>query len=375
MELSYHSENPAALWEPEIQKVYLLSGEEDRLKDVAVAAITARVVSPDWRDFDLEVMEAGGVSAGAILAAAGQLPFGSNRRLVIVRGMEQWRDRNKQPEVDRLADGLAHLSRLSCLVLVTAAENDEARRKTAVSIKLDNAVRKFGSLVACRALRGVGLTDWVRDRAWQEGKRIESDAAKLLVETVGSEMLALEQEVRKLVSFVGQRNAITARDVGIAVASTPEDVMFATVDAIARREPDHALSLLAELHRYDPKPQAVAGKLLALLSRQYRMLWQAKYLSARGVHPRDVRSLPPALALELPAESNIAQVAFRAMDLFAMVKDYSEEELTNAMDYLLLCDLANKGGVTEETGIFGADPARNLQLLTLQLTGVAPQRA
>ena len=32
-------------------------------------------------------------------------------------------------------------------------------------------------------------------------------------------------------------------------------------------------------------------------------------------------------------------------------------------------DLANKGGVTNELGIFGSDPASNLQLLILELTG------
>ena len=126
----------------------------------------------------------------------------------------------------------------------------------------------------------------------QEGKRIDSGAAEQLIQNAGTEMLVLEQEIIKLACFSGDRELITGRDVAMVVAASPEDVMFTTVDAITRRQTDRALLLLAELHRYDPKPQAVAGKLLALLARQYRMLWQAKYLSDKRINPRDVRSLP-----------------------------------------------------------------------------------
>jgi DNA polymerase-3 subunit delta len=113
----------------------------------------------------------------------------------------------------------------------------------------------------------------------------------------------------------------------------------------------------------------VAGKLLALLARQYRMLWQAKFLSEKRINPRDVRSLPPDLAGELPTDGNIAGLAFKAPELFAASKNYTWAELTESLEKLLLCDLANKGGVTDETGLFGSDPLRNLQILTLQLTG------
>jgi hypothetical protein len=87
----------------------------------------------------------------------------------------------------------------------------------------------------------------------------------------------------------------------------------------------------------------------------------------RRVSPRDVRALPPELAAELPSDSNIAQAGFRASDLFALSRTYTREMLADALEKLLLCDLANKGGVTDETGAFGSDPVGNLQLLVLDL--------
>ena len=62
-------------------------------------------------------MNADSCSASAILSAASQGPFGSDRRVVVVRGMEQWRDRVHQAEADRLAAGIADLAAFCMLDL------------------------------------------------------------------------------------------------------------------------------------------------------------------------------------------------------------------------------------------------------------------
>jgi DNA polymerase-3 subunit delta len=374
-EISYRMGAASALWKPALLPVYLLFGEEDRMKEEAVTALVRHVVDTDFTDFDLERLNASDSTADTILAAAGQAPFGSERRLIVVQGMEQWRDRGKQSEAERLSEGIACLASSACLVLVAAAQEDEDKRKTAVTVKLDNAVKKTGAIIVCRAIKGESLLAWVTDRVQAEGKRIAPDAAELLVGAVGTEMRPLEQEILKLVCYVGERKTVVAQDVALVVASSPEDVMFTTIDAITRRQTDRALVLLGELHHYDPKPQAVAPKLLALLSRQYRMLWQAKFLADKRVNPREVRALPPDLAAELPSEGNIASIAFKAGDLFTLSRNYTWEELTHALDQLLICDLANKGGVTEESGPYGGDLTANLQMLVLELTGTFRDRS
>ncbi len=373
-EINYRIGAEAALWKPALLPVYLFFGEEDRMKEEAVAAFVRHVVAADFADFDLEKLSANDSTADSVLAAVGQVPFGSERRLVVVRGMEQWRERGKQAEVERLAEGISRLTDSACLVLVAAAQDDEDKRKTAVTVKLDNAVKKIGAIVACRAIKGEGLQAWVAEVARRDGKRIAPEAAEQLVRAVGTEMRPLEQEIIKLVCYVGERETITTQDVSRVVASSPEDVMFSTIDAICRRQTDRALTLLGELHHYDPKPQAVAPKLLALLARQYRMLWQAKFLADKRVNPREVRALPPDLAGELPSEGNIAGVAFKAAELFTLSRSYTWEELTHALDRLLLCDLANKGGVTDESGPFGGDLVANLQMLVMELTGTFQKR-
>src|SRR5947209_14474591 len=105
MEIVYRAGNPGALWSAGLQRIYMFYGEEDRLKDEAVRALADHVVEPDFADFDREALSADSVDASAILSAAGQAPFGSERRLVVVSGLEAWRERGKGAEADRLAEG------------------------------------------------------------------------------------------------------------------------------------------------------------------------------------------------------------------------------------------------------------------------------
>ncbi|MDW8207293.1 MAG: DNA polymerase III subunit delta [Chloroherpetonaceae bacterium] len=368
MEIQYRSGNPEVLWKPRLMPVYLLFGEEERLKEEAVMALIHRAVAEDFTGFDLETLDAATTDANAILSAASQIPFGSERRVVLVRGMEQWRDRARAGEVETLAQGIPRLGSTACLILIVGAEEEEAKRKTAVSVKLDNAVKKHGALIACHAMNNTDVADWIRRYVQREGKQIEPAAVNTLVEAVGNETLLLEQELRKLISYAGEHPIIRHNDIAQIVVSAPEDVMFATVDAIVRKQTDRALTLLAESHRYDPKPQSVAARLLALLARQYRLLWQARFLAEKQISPRNIRALPEELAAELPGEGNIAQVAFKAGELLQQARLYRWEELAQAFDRILQCDLANKGGATDETGIFGSDPVKNLQLLVIALT-------
>ncbi len=368
MELIYKPGGSRTLIHPELQRVYLLWGAEDELKSEAARAIVDAALDPDFADFDQEVLDGSSATVAEILAAAGQAPFGSPRRVVEVRGMETWRDRARQTEVERLAEGVASLPETACLLLLASADEEEGRRKVAITVKLNNAVKKHGALVQCGALQAKGLDEWVAATAAREGKQFSPGAAARLIEAVGTEMRPLEQEILKLVCFVGDRGAITADDVARVVCSSPDDALFGLKDAIAQRRTDAALSLLSELHRYDPKPQAVAGKLIAVLSRHYRTLWQAKYLVEKRISPRDVRSLPEAIALELPDEGSIAQVAFRAGELMSAARGTTWEEIETAMENLLLCDLANKGGVTDESDLYNSEPVNNLQILVLLLT-------
>src|SRR5579872_3185307 len=274
MEAVWRPRAAVELFEP-IRRVYLFHGEDDPQKDDALEQLRARAVDESFLDFDYEILDADTRTPEEILAAAGMAPVGSAARLVVVRSAEVYRRRDRQSEAERLAQGIERLGQASCLALRVAAEEDEkSRGKTILSAKLDAACRAHGVTVHCRALSEQALVDWLCEVAADAGKRLPENAAQRLVQAAHGDRLALSNELEKAICISGKGPVITLEMVEMTCSYDPEDVMFRLVDSITQRDADRALRLLRELLRADPKPQSVAGRLLALLTRQYRMLVQ-----------------------------------------------------------------------------------------------------
>lgn len=364
METAYNRHSPASLLSP-IQPVYAFWGEDDRQKDEAIAYLRKAIVEPGFEEFDSEVLDAGVVTAEDILSAVSQVPMGSSRRLVVVQGAEVYRRREKSAEAQRLAEGIHSLGASSCLVLrVGAAEDEKGRGKTILTAKLDEAIRTRGATVQCRALANSDLLEWLTSEAAAAGKQIDTNAGQRLMEAARGDRTILRSELEKTICFVGEAPRITLADVETVCSFDPEDVMFKLVDAITRQDANSALRLLRELLRYDPKPQSVAGRLLALLTRQFKLLWQAQELQRCGINAGTVRNLPLEVAGELPSEASIVGMAWKAPDLFRAARRWDRRRLADAFDRLLECDLANKG-----SGEGSEDVVTNVELLILRLCG------
>jgi DNA polymerase-3 subunit delta len=349
-----------------LRRAYCFHGEDDRQKDEAIAQLRQAVVDEGFADFDFEVLEADSRSPDEVLAAVGIAPFGSPARLVVLRGAEIYRKRERSGDAERLAAGIAVLSEGSCLVLrVGAAEDEKGRGKTVLTQKLDKAIGESGVMVHCRALSDEDLAEWVAAEAAKSGKRIEPAAARHVVATGRGSRAAIANELEKAICFAGDQPVVTLAMARATASYDPEDVMFKLVDAIVRRNADSALQLFHEILRYDPKPQAIAGKLLALLSRQLRLIAQANELARMRIDPAAVRNLPPEVAAELPQEGSITAMAWKARDIYAQGRGWSADLLTAAFGWMVECDLNNKGG-----GEGSEDVTTNMELLILRLCGV-----
>ncbi|HXG22992.1 MAG TPA: DNA polymerase III subunit delta [Chthonomonadales bacterium] len=365
METVYNRHSPASLLNP-IQPVYAFWGEDDRQKDEAITYLRKAIIEPGFEEFDSEVLDASVLTAEEILSAVSQVPMGSSHRLVVVQGAEVYRRREKSTEAQRLAEGIHSLGASSCLVLrVGAVEGEKGRSKTVLTAKLDEAIRSCGATVQCRALANPELLEWLTSVAAAAGKQIETNAGQRLIEAAHGDRTVLRNELEKAICFVGDAPQITLIDVDTVCSLDPEDVMFKLVDAISRQDANPALCLLREILRHDPKPQSVAGRLLALLARQFKLLWQAQELQQRGIHAGMVRNLPSEVARELPSEASIVGLAWKAPDLFRTAKRWNRRKLVDAFGRLLECDLANKG-----SGEGSEDVVTNVELLILHLCGV-----
>src|SRR6266545_2865143 len=172
--------------------VYLLHGDEDVLKDEAVRALLDAGLDPAARDFNLDIRFASDLDAEAFHALVNTPPLLAERRVVVVRGVEQIGKRKSKVR-DELVRYLAAPNPTTLLVLVVASGEEP-----------DPELSRGGTtVVTLKPLAPERVPRWVAHRAAELKLTLEPDAVELLVGAVGSDLSALARELEKLAALAG----------------------------------------------------------------------------------------------------------------------------------------------------------------------------
>src|SRR5258708_9490150 len=174
--------------------VYYFHGDEDVLKDEAVAALLDATVDAGLRDFNVDQRAAGELDAEGLHSLVNTPPMLAERRLVVLRGVEQLRKKSRVP--DALLAYLENPSPDTVPALVQGgAEQPEAdliRPSTAVDA---------GRLPPQR------VKNWIAHRAGRIKLTLEPDAVDLLLAAAGGDLTRLGQGLDKLRAVPGGRPA------------------------------------------------------------------------------------------------------------------------------------------------------------------------
>lgn len=201
--------------------VYYLHGEEDVLKDEAVRAVVACALDPGARDFNLDSRSAADLDPETITALLNTLPMLADRRVVVLRGVEQLRKKSKPR--DALVDYLEHPSTTTVLVLLQNGadppETDLVGPATVVQID---------------RLPPERVERWITHTATQRGLALEPEAVKLLVQAAGADLGVLSQELDKLAAL-GRERPATAADVAALVGARHGETLTDLIEATLSR--------------------------------------------------------------------------------------------------------------------------------------------
>jgi DNA polymerase-3 subunit delta len=124
------------------------------------------------------------------------------------------------------------------------------------------------------------LLEFISQRLRQAGKSLEPQARGTILNRCGGELRALQQEIEKLILFVGDRPSVGARDVETIFADQAEGWIFDLTRAIADRDPVMALAQLARLMAQGEHPL----KLLGTIAAEARRLLSARQLIDTELH-------------------------------------------------------------------------------------------
>lgn len=255
--------------------LYLVVGEEDLLRDSALAAIKHAAIGSEGNEFNYELFYGDEASGTDIRNSVAAVPVFAERRLVVVKAAEKLTAR----ESEVLLDCVNNPVESTTLVFVTP--------KLDGRLKFSQALTRAAIVVDCSPLRDAQLPAWIAREAAQVGVRLEDAAAQVLQESCGASLYGARRELEKLASYVPPNRSVTAADVHLLRGMDPGASVFDLTFAIAEGRRGRALSILARNLEAGEAPLRILGS----LAWQYRRLWKAKDSLANGREGEVARSL------------------------------------------------------------------------------------
>ena len=265
-----------------IRPVYLLHGEESLLAKKLERAIVDAVLPPEDRDMNLVALERD-PAPGELAALIETVPFMGGKNVIIIRGTHLFRAGRKAGGAEEgAADGgdvrllklIGEMPEYTRLIFVTPEKADKRR-------KIYKVIEQAGAVVEVSPLKAKDTRPWILSKAAEMGRAIAPDALEHLLTAVSMmpqiSLGFIDNELEKIALYAPNRT-ITRKDVVAVMSAVPEISVFAMIEALSQKQTGKALMLLEE--------QFAAGenaiRLLALLTRQVRLLWLCRELADKG---------------------------------------------------------------------------------------------
>lgn len=309
-----------------LQSVYLMEGPEEYIKGQAIARLCARLLPAGLEAMNLTELE--NPDADMMIAAAETLPFMADKRVVIVRECDLLTTSKKSDDakLDAMKRYLERVPDTVCLLFTVKGKAD-ARKSLYLALKKANAIVDFSPMSDQEA------ANWAIRVMRAGGKSMDVLTAQKLVFTVGHDAALLRQEMDKLMAFAQERTEISEEDIDSICTRSLEATIFQLVDAQVGGKIREACTLLQTLLENGEDRFMV----LALLLRQYRILYHARCLSEERVSSAEMAAL-----LGIPP--------FAVTRTQSQAKRYSKQRLRAAYDYLYDLEFRLKSGKSPQEG-------------------------
>lgn len=252
-----------------LPRVLFVHGPETHWHDQIYRALKKRNSEDTLAEFNWSVFHGSkDFDLGPLLAELGVVAWGDGHKIVVLRDAELI----PAAKMDELVSWLE--------------QNPDSNSVTIFSNKVDKrlkyvkTLRQIGIEIDCQPIQGDQAVRYVLDLCTEQGKSMKRGTAELFLETVGTELLTIQNELEKLLALSGDREEITPDDIKsiscLAPGEIADRIIFQMTDFIVQKKRTEALNVLNML--------MVAGepalRILPVIERQLRLLLAAKTATA-----------------------------------------------------------------------------------------------
>lgn len=322
--------------------IYLFYGDDDLSRNEYVAYLLARIEEP-LGNLNQTRLDPNKLTFTKLRQTCDAFPFLTQRRIIIIEGLlHKIAKRGPKSLAKQLVPYLSKVPEYTRLFLLEG----EVDRRTALWKQLNKLAKQKKPTVY---LKEFALPDqqqlpkWIQTRAQRHGGRMDRHTAAQLATFVGHDIRLLDQEIRKLVTYAGER-PVTIDDVRVLVPYIQEASIWDMVDAIGAKNGRKALTTAQHILQDDASK---AIYMHVMITRQVRMLLQVTELLDLGQKPKEIQK---TLRLNPYVLKKVMQ----------QTRNFSVQRLEQAYELLLEADVKMKSG---------EDQTMTLNLLIVELAG------
>ena len=202
--------------------------------------------------------------------------FGFDKKLIIVRNSNLFKKEKKTAKGQELA-----LNKLIEKIAGYINENIEIINQSVELIFIEEnieknnlykAIEKNGEIIECSLLKLPDLISNIQKICNAYKVNIDNVTAKYFIETCGSNMQDLINEIRKLIEYVGENGTITKNEIDMLSIRQIDSIIFDLTDNLGKKDTKIAIEVLNNLI-YEKEP---IQKILITLYNHFKKLYIVK---------------------------------------------------------------------------------------------------
>jgi DNA polymerase-3 subunit delta len=306
----------------ELQPVYLFFGEESYSIESCTKLIEEKAAPFIGTDFDKETFYGEDKNMLDILNFASAFPFGSKKKLIIVKEFEKIRDKKN---LSSYAKSPADFSILLLLNNGAISNLDSEPFKT---------LAEKGFIFEAKELKGNSLIEWLVDYVKANGKILSAENARMLVDISGEDRTMLESQLEKIFIFTGDKKEITIDSIKNLSTVLKEYSIFDLQNALAKKNKGASLKIAFSMLNNGAEPTYI----IHMLTRYFTGLSRIRELQEK--------KLPDQAAARI-----VGTHPYYYKDYIKARGIYSDKDLFKIAESLLKADISVKTTTTGNKSI------------------------
>jgi len=210
--------------------IYFLMGDEPFYIDEISDYIEEHAMPEEQRDFNQMLVYGKETDADEVIAMAKEFPFGTERRVVIVKEAKELKN------IDRL---IKYAEAPTQTAIVVICYKYATLRATQLK-----AIEKNGVVFHSEKMKDYKLPAWIQSYVGKYQFKMQPMVANLLAENIGVDLSRIDNELKKLTIFLPPNSEITADIVEKHIGISKEYNVFELQNALAERKIDKAYKIV-----------------------------------------------------------------------------------------------------------------------------------